>query len=197
MLIIGLTGSIASGKSTITRYFLRHHIPVFDSDKIVHTLLGPGGSAIDPVLSAFGNVGSHDEGIDRQKLGAQVFGDKESLQKLEQILHPLVAESRHHYMAFCRRHRFGAMVLDVPLLFETGTDHLCDVTMMSWAPEFLLEMRAMQRPAMTKEKFHAILSHQLSQFEKAKLVDEKIATGIGYAAMTRQLHKLCHKWRLR
>jgi dephospho-CoA kinase len=89
------------------------------------------------------------------------------------------------------------VVLDVPLLFETGTDGLCDVTMMAWAPMRLIRTRALMRPHMTDGKLAAILAKQMPQFEKMKLADEKIATGLGYASMTRQIHRLLWKWHLR
>lgn len=197
MLIIGLTGTIASGKSTIADVMRRHHLPLFDADKAVHKLMGPDGKAVEAVVAEFGEAVLLSGGIDRKALGAIVFGDGAGLQRLESILHPKVAEDRMRFIKQARVARRPAVVLDVPLLFETGTDALCDVTMMAWAPARLIRQRALARPHMTAEKLAAILAKQMPQFEKAKLADEKIATGLGYAAMTRQIHRLLWKWRLR
>ena len=197
MLIIGLTGSIASGKSTIADVMRRHHFPIFDADKAVHKLMAPKGSAVDGVVAEFGTAVLSSGGIDRKALGELVFGDRAALEALEAILHPIVAEERMRFIKQARVNCRPAVVLDVPLLFETGTDFLCDVTMMAWAPERLIRQRALARPHMTPEKLDAILTKQMSQFEKSKLADEKIATGLGYASMTRQIHRLLWKWQLR
>lgn len=198
MLIIGLTGSIASGKSTIADVMRRHHLPIFDADKAVHRLMGPKGKAVRSVVAEFGaGVLSSDGAIDRKALGGLVFGDDAALQSLESILHPQVAEERMGFIKGARVNRRSAVVLDVPLLFETGTDGLCDVTMMAWAPMRLIRQRALARPHMTDDKLEAILAKQMSQCEKSKMADEKIATGLGYAAMTRQIHRLLWKWHLR
>ena len=197
MLIIGLTGTIASGKSTIADVMRRHHIPIFDADKAVHKLMGPKGKAVGAVVAEFGESVILSGGIDRKALGAFVFGNDAALRRLESILHPQVAEERMRFIKQARMMRRSAVVLDVPLLFETGTDALCDVTMMAWAPLRLIQQRALVRPHMTAAKLEAVLAKQMPQFEKSKLADEKIATGLGYAAMTRQIHRLLWKWQLR
>ena len=197
MLIIGLTGSIASGKSTIADVMRRHHFPIFDADKAVHKLMAPQGQAVAAIIAEFGEAVLSSGGIDRKALGQIVFGDRQALQSLESILHPLVAQDRLRFIKQARIQRRSAVILDVPLLFETGTDALCDVTMMAWAPARLIRQRALARPHMTSDKLEAILAKQMPQFEKSKLADETIATGLGYAAMTRQIHRLLWKWHLR
>ena len=197
MKIIGLTGGIASGKSTIASWFSYRGFPVFDSDKIAHELMGPKGRAVPDILSHFDGCGDYETGIDRPALGQQVFGTPSALRELEGILHPLIAEQRHIFLQSSRTQRARAVILDVPLLFETRTDVICDVTLLAWAPEFLVTKRALLRPNMSLDKLRAIQKQQMSFADKAKLTDEKIATGLGYGYMTRQLNRLLCKWQLR
>lgn len=197
MLIIGLTGTIASGKSTIAATFERYHFPVFDADRAVHKLLGPHGRAVPEILANFGDCGTVSVGIDRKKLGGQVFGDTQALAALEAILHPQVAAARLRFLARGQMARRRAVVLDVPLLFETGTDDLCDVTIMAFAPMRLIQERALRRPNMTAEKLAHILAKQMPQHDKARLVDEKITTALGRGVMTGQILRLLSKWQLR
>lgn len=197
MRIIGLTGGIASGKSTIASWFSYRGFPVFDSDKMVHTLMGPKGIAVPAILSKFDDCGGYETGIDRQALGKQVFGAPHALRDLEGILHPLIAEQRAVFLKSARQQRSRAVILDVPLLFETKTDVMCDVTLLAWAPDFLITKRALLRPHMSLGKLRAIQKQQMSFADKSKLADETIATGLGYAYMTRQLNRLLCKWQLR
>lgn len=197
MMIIGLTGSIASGKSTLASVLKRYHFPIFDSDKTVHSLMGPNGSAVPAILSEFGKYGSLQSGIDRQKLGALVFHDSQALSILESLLHPRVAQARERFLQQACLTRRKAVILDVPLLFETKTDLLCDVTMMAWAPLSVIRRRALARPSMTEAKLNAILAKQMPQIEKARLADAKITTGLGFAIMTQQTKQYLRKWHLR
>ena len=187
MLIIGLTGSIASGKSTIADVMRRHHFPIFDADKAVHKLMAPKGKAVDGVVAEFGAAVLSSGGIDRKALGELVFGDGAALEALEAILHPIVAEERMRFIKQARINRRPAVVLDVPLLFETGTDFLCDVTMMAWAPERLIRQRALARPYMTAEKLDAILSRQVSQAVKRRLADLVLPSSLGRAETRKRL----------
>lgn len=197
MMIIGLTGSIASGKSTIGRVFHRYHFPVFDSDKAVHHLLGPKGAAVGDILAQFGDCGTYESGMDRKKLGSHVFANPEALSTLESILHPLVGQKRARFLQQAKLARRRAIILDVPLLFETKTDLICDKTILAMAPDRLIRQRALARSGMTDDKLNGILAKQMSQFEKAKLADEIITTGLGHGAMMRDIHRLLSKWRLR
>lgn len=197
MLIIGLTGGIASGKSTIANFMRRHKLPVFDSDQTVHELMGPKGAAVEAIIDIFGDVGSLQTGIDRNALGTRVFADRQQLQILESIVHPLVQQRREKMQKIAQMARKKAIIFDVPLLFETGTDQLCDVTMMAWAPAPLIRKRALQRPFMTAQKLDQILANQMAHHERAKLADIHIATGLGHAAMTAKLKRLLSKWQLR
>ena len=111
-------------------------------------------------------------------------------------MHPLIANSAV-FLKSARQQRSHAVILDVPLLFETKTDVMCDVTLLAWAPDFLITKRALLRPHMSLDKLRAIQKQQMSFADKSKLADETIATGLGYAYMTRQLNLLLCKWQLR
>lgn len=197
MIIIGLTGGIASGKSTIARVLSRYHIPVFDADKTTHSLMVPKGAALPAILAAFPEAGSQTAGIDRAALGKMVFGQPDKLRQLESILHPLIAHKRERFLQIARRQHAPASVIDVPLLFETGTDMICDTTWLAWAPPHLIQQRALERPHMTEAKLQAIQKNQYSTAEKMKLADAFIATGLGHGHMIRQIHRLLVKAHLR
>ena len=197
MLIIGLTGSIASGKSTIASAMKRYHFPVFDSDKEVHKLLAPHGAAVTEILDYFPDSGSLEKGIDRKRLGAMVFQDKQALTRLESILHPQVGQARTSFLQQAHFANRRAVILDVPLLFETKTDLLCDVTMMAWAPLRVIKHRALRRPHMTAEKLAQIIAQQMPQHEKQRLVDVTITTALGHGVMMRQILRLLSHLRLR
>ena len=190
MLIIGLTGSIASGKTTIAKALRRRHIPIFDADKYVHELLGPHGRAVPEILSHFGDVGSWQEGIDRQALSKVIFAAPEKRAALEGITHPMVAEGRAGFISLMRANYKKAVCLDVPLLFENNIDIYCDLTIVSAAPFAMRQQRALARPGMTKEKFDQIIAAQMPQSEKIARADIVISTALGHNHMTKQLYRL-------
>jgi len=176
MIVIGLTGSIGMGKSTVAAMFQRLGVPVFDADAAVRALQVPGGRALPAIETAFPGV-TGPGGLDRVRLGAQVFGDKAALKRLEAILHPRVAEAQS---AFLGRHRLKrAVVLDVPLLFEKGGWRRCDVTVVVSAPLRVQRARVLSRRGMTREKFVAILKTQLPDAQKRDRADLVIETGRG------------------
>jgi dephospho-CoA kinase len=187
MIIIGLTGSIGMGKSTVAAMFERLGVPVFDADAAVRALQGPGGRALPAIEAAFpGTTGP--AGLDRVKLGAQVFGDKAALRRLESILHPLVAEAQSTFLA---RHRLKrAIILDVPLLFEKGGWLRCDLTVVVSAPLRVQRARVLARPGMTRDKFAAILKAQMPDAEKRKRADVVIETGRGRRQTWLEVQKL-------
>lgn len=189
MKIIGLTGSIGMGKSTAAELFRRRGVPVYDADRAVHGLSAKGGRAVPAIARAFPGV-VVDGAVDRKKLGAQVFGDDKALKRLEAILHPLVADIRRAFLHRARARRVSAVVLDVPLLFETGGDALADVIVVVSAPAFLQTERVMKRPGMTREKLAGILSHQMPDGEKRRRADLVIQTGTGKRAAQRQIDRL-------
>lgn len=175
-LIIGLTGSIGMGKSTVAGMFRRLGVPVFDADAQVRTMQGPSGRALGAIEEMFPGT-THAGGVDRARLGAAVFGDRLALSRLEGLLHPLVAEAQSAFLGAHRLKR--AVVLDVPLLFEKGGWRRCDLTVVVSAPYRVQRARVLARPGMTEEKFTAILASQMPDREKRRRADVVIETGRG------------------
>lgn len=174
--IIGLTGSIGMGKSTVAAMFRKLGVPVFDADAEVRRVQGPGGRALAAIEAAFPGT-THAGGLHREKLGAAVFGDHAQLRRLEQILHPLVAEAQSEFLG---AHRLKpAIVLDVPLLFEKGGWQRCHLTVVVSAPFRVQRTRVLARPGMTAQKFAGILKGQMPDREKRRLADMVIETGRG------------------
>jgi len=192
MMVIGLTGSIGMGKTTVAQLFRRHGVPVYDADRAVHGLSARGGRAVPAIARVFPGV-VIDGAVDRKKLGALVFGDDEALKRLEAILHPLVAEQRQAFLRRMRARRKAAVVLDIPLLFETGNDALADLIVVVSAPAFLQTARVMKRPGMSAEKLAGILSHQMPDGEKRRRADLVVRTGGGKRAALRQIDRLLIK----
>jgi dephospho-CoA kinase len=179
MIVIGLTGSIGMGKSTTARMFSDAGVPVHDSDETVHRLYA--GAAAPLVEREFpGTV--VDGVVDRAALGRQVIGDKQALEKLEKIIHPLV---RADADAFLARHRAAGAplaVLDIPLLFETGGRDRVDKVVVVSAPAEIQRERVLARPGMSEAKFAAILASQVPDAEKRRQADFVIDTGDGLDA---------------
>ena len=182
MIIIGLTGSIATGKTTIARMFHSEGVPVHDADSAVHDLLSAKGAASAPVGEMFPEAVRPDGGIDRPTLGKLVFEDGPLRQKLEQILHPLVRAERDEWLASQRTAKAPFVVLDVPLLFETGGEKDCDVTLVVSCSPYLQRLRALQRPNMTEERLNAILNLQMPDDLKRQKADFIIPTDFGQTA---------------
>ena len=178
MIIVGLTGSIGMGKSTTSAMFEAQGVPVYDSDAAVHALYAVGGAAVAPVEAAFPGV-VVDGAIDRTRLSAAVVGDPEALQKLEAIVHPLVGGHRIGFFEDVEAAGHDIIVLDVPLLYETGGDkHVHKVAVVSAPPE-VQRQRVLARPGMDEAKFAAILARQLPDAEKRARADFIIDTGQG------------------
>lgn len=176
MVILGLTGSIGMGKSTAAQMFRLLGVPVHDSDAAVHRLLARGGAAVAAVEAAFPGV-VLDGRVDRQRLAARVFGDPEALERLERILHPQVRRATLAFLKQQARARRPIVVLDIPLLFETGGEQLCDAVVVVSAPAEVQAARVLSRPGMTRERFDAILAKQLSDREKRRRADFVVSTG--------------------
>jgi dephospho-CoA kinase len=172
--ILGLTGSIGMGKSTVAGMFEAAGVPVFDADAEVRRLQGPGGELVPAIEAAFpGSTGP--EGVLRDKLGAQVFADREALGRLEGIVHPAVAARRH---AFMIEHGSAPLVVfDIPLLFEKGGWEQVDAVVVVSAPADVQRARVLARPGMTPEKFAHILSLQVPDADKRKRAQHVIDTG--------------------
>lgn len=188
MRIIGLTGSIGMGKSTAAAMLQRLGARVYDADRAVHRLMGPGGAAVAEIEAAFPGVAGPD-GVDRQALGARVFGDPAALKRLEAILHPKVAEARDRFLKRCARQGVRVVVLDVPLLFETGLDQRCDLTILVTAPPAVQRFRVLKRPGMTAEKLERIRAQQIPDAVKRRLADVVIPTGRGRRPVLRRLRR--------
>ena len=181
MKVIGLTGSIGMGKTTAAALFRRRGVPVYDADRAVHRLSEKGGRAVPAIARAF--PGAVKEGaVDRKSLGALVFKDAKALKKLESILHPLVAEERTAFLRRQRARRVPVVVLDIPLLLETGGDRLAHQIVVVSAPAFLQTARVMKRPGMNAEKLAGILAQQMPDKEKRRRADLVIPTGLGKRA---------------
>ncbi|TMJ57981.1 MAG: dephospho-CoA kinase, partial [Alphaproteobacteria bacterium] len=134
MIVLGLTGSIGMGKSTAATTLRRLGIPLFDADRVVHRLLAPGGAAVDPVTAEFPGVRAEDGGIDRGLLGQRVFSDPGALARLEQIIHPMVEAAEKRFLGRCHARREPIAALDIPLLFESGSERRCDYVLVVSAP---------------------------------------------------------------
>ncbi len=187
MIIVGLTGSIGMGKSTVAAMFRRLRVPVFDADGVVHKLQAPGGAALPGIAAAFPGVVVGGV-LDRTALGAAVFRDTPALRRLEAIVHPLVATAR---ASFLRRYRRAAVVvLDIPLLFEGGGEGQCDLVAVVSAPTAVQRDRVLTRPGMTPDKFAAILARQVPDSVKCARADIVIPTGGTKAATARAVSRL-------
>lgn len=178
MIIVGLTGSIGMGKSTTSAMFQAEGVPVYDADAAVHALYAKGGAAVAPVEEAFPGV-VVDGAIDRAKLSAHVVGKPEALKKLETIVHPLVGESRKLFFQAAEKAKAPLVILDIPLLYETGGERNVAAVIVVSAPESVQRERVMARPDMTAEKLDAILARQLPDAEKRARADIVIDTSKG------------------
>jgi dephospho-CoA kinase len=191
-LIIGLTGSIAMGKSTVAQMLEDEGVPVFDADAAVHILQGPDGALVGAIEAAFpGTTGA--QGVDRQSLGAAVLGDSEKLRQLEAIVHPAVAAMRADFL---KEHDDKPIIaFDIPLLFEKGGHQSVDHIIVVSAPAEAQRARALARPGMTPEKFERILKLQTPDAEKRARADSVIDTGGAIQETRAQLGTLIKKLR--
>ena len=169
---LGLTGSIGMGKSTTAAMFRDEGVPVWDADASVHRLYGPGGAAVGPIAVAFPDAVT-DGAVDRPALSAILRGDPEAMNRLEAIVHPLVAEDRARFLAGTDA---PLVVLDIPLLFETGAEAWLDATLVVTAPPEVQRARVLARPGMTEAQFDMILSRQMPDAEKRARADHVIQT---------------------
>jgi dephospho-CoA kinase len=193
MKIIGLTGSVGMGKSTAAGMLRAMGVRVFDADAVVHRALGPGGEAVSAVSAAFPGVAARG-GIDRRVLGARVFGDRGALRRLEAILHPIVGREERRFIARARAAGRRHVVLDVPLLFETGGDRRCDVVLVVWAPPFLQRARVLARPGMNASRLAFLRAQQTSDREKRRRADILIPSGLGRAVTWRALRAVVRRF---
>ena len=194
MKILGLTGGIGMGKSTAARMLRRMGLPVHDADRAVHRALAPGGAAVAAVATAFPGV-ARAGGIDRAALGKRVFGDAAALRRLEAILHPQVAASERRFLARMRSAKRPLVVLDIPLLYETGAERRCDAVAVVWAPAFLQRARVLARPGMTAARLAFIRSQQVSEPVRRRRADFLVPSGLGRAVTWRGLRRVVRTMR--
>lgn len=190
MFILGLTGSLAMGKSATAKMFAEEGVPVHDADAVVHRLYdGEANAAIEaafPGTTAGGKV-------DREKLGKRVLGDAAAIKRLEGIVHPMVAAASARFLAEAERNSAPIVVLDVPLLFETGGDRRCDAVVVVSAPPETQRSRAFERPGMNDDKLALILAKQMPDAEKRARADFVVDTSQGFDAARAQVREILRK----
>ncbi len=181
--ILGLTGSIGTGKTNAADTFDAFGIPVFDADGAVHALYAPGGAAVAPVVAAFGaEVRDSQGGIDRRRLAARVLADPAARRRLEAIVHPLVRAAEYAFLERCARAGCWLAVLDIPLLFETGAERRCDRVAVTLCHPFLQEIRVLRRPGADPTYLARMRAAQLPGAEKRRRADYVIVTSAGRGA---------------
>ncbi|MET1416266.1 dephospho-CoA kinase [Roseibium sp. HPY-6] len=179
MIRIGLTGSIGMGKSTTAEMFAARGVPVHDADATVHRLYE--GHAVPLINEAFpGTV--MDGRVDRALLSKQVLGNPEAMKRLEEIVHPLVQEEERIFLDIAKLDGHSAVLLDIPLLFETGAEDRVDVIVVVTADADIQRERVLSRPGMTAERFEAIVNKQVPDAVKREKADFLIDTGLGMEA---------------
>jgi dephospho-CoA kinase len=187
MIVLGLTGSLAMGKSTTAQLFAEEGVPVFDADAAVHRLYE--GEAVPPIERAF--PGTTANGcVDRVRLAERVMGDPDALKKLESIVHPLVRAAQQRFLVEAAGKAASVAVLDIPLLFETGGEQRVDKVVVVSAPESVQRERVLARPGMTEEKFAAMIRRQMHDSEKRRRADFVVDTGKGLEPARQQVRAI-------
>jgi dephospho-CoA kinase len=189
MLIVGLTGSIGMGKSTTAAMFREAGVPVYDADAAVADLYQQGGAAVGPLEAAFPGV-TRDGAVDREALRSRVLGDDEAMGRLNSIVHPLVGADRAGFFKRAEDAQADMVVLDIPLLFETGGHANMDAVVVVSAPEAMQRERVLARPGMTPERLDAILSRQMHDAEKRARAHFVVDTGRGLEAAREQVDEI-------
>jgi dephospho-CoA kinase len=187
MFILGLTGSLGMGKSTTARFFEEAGVPVHDADAVVHRLYE--GEAVAAIEAAFPGTTAAGK-VDRNKLAARVLGDDAALARLEAIVHPLVSAAERRLIAEAEARGEKVVVLDIPLLFETGGDARVDAVVVVSAPPEVQQARVLERPGMTMDKLEAILARQLPDAEKRARADFVVDTSQGFDAARAQVRAI-------
>ena len=177
--ILGLTGSIGMGKSATAAMFARHGVPVHDADAAVHALYGAGGAAAAVIGAAFPGTLDPDGAVDRTRLRETVIGAPERLAALEALVHPLAQAAARDFLA--RQAGAPLVLLDIPLLFETGAEARCDRVLVVTAPPEVQRARVLARPGMDAATFEAIRAKQLPDAEKRARADFILDTSLGFA----------------
>ena len=194
MITVGLTGSIGMGKSTTAAMFAAEGVPVYDADAEVHALYSRGGAAVAPLEAAFPGV-VVDGAVDRALLSHRVVGQPEELKRLEAIVHPLVGESRVGFFQKAVPAGADIVILDIPLLFETGGEKRMDAVVVVSAPADLQRQRVLARPGMDEAKLDAILARQMPDAEKRARAHFVIDTSLGLDAARTQVRDVLKRLR--
>ena len=189
MIVLGLTGSIGMGKTATAEMFRKLGVPVFDADAAVHDLYAPGGDAVAPVGETFPGV-TIDGAVDRDALSKAVLDDPAAVRKLESIVHPLVRKMQVKFIDDAQDEGHDIVVLDIPLLFESGGADRVDRIVVVSAPAEVQRERVLARPGMTEEKFLAILSHQMPDAEKRERADFVVDSSRGLDDALRQVERI-------
>lgn len=196
-LIIGLTGSIASGKSTVSSMLTDYHIPVVDADKISHDVVCPGEKAYQQIVETFGEeILLEDKTIDRKKLGAIIFSDKEKRTRLNEIVHPAVRESMAKQQKDYIAGGATSVVLDIPLLFESKQTHLIDKTLVVYVNKATQLERLMNRDNSAEAEARSRINSQISLDEKAKMADAVIDNNGTREQTKEQLDDFLANWKV-
>ncbi len=194
MLVIGLTGSIAMGKSEAARYFASLDFPVFDSDAEVHKLYDSAAGAA--LIAPYAPEAINNNKVDRAKLSALVTQTPALLSQLEKLVHAEIRMRREVFLTAAKQAGAKAAILDIPLLYETGAEKDMDkVIVISSSPE-IQHQRALARPGMTEERFKLIRARQLPDDQKRKLADVVVDNSSTIQQMQKHLHETVHKWGL-
>ena len=194
MKVIGLTGGIGMGKSTASACFRRHRVPIFDADQAVHELQAFGGRAVRPIEAAFPGT-TRGGVVDREALRRVVLGNPAALKQLERIVHPLVRDAEKRFLAAARRAGKSSVVLDIPLLLETGGEKRVDLVVVVSAPASVQAARVMRRPGMTWERLAAIRARQMHDAAKRRRADAVIHSGLSRHFAVSALRRLLHRLR--
>ncbi len=187
MIILGLTGSIGMGKSTAATMFAEAGVPVHDADAVVHALYE--GDAVGPIEAAFPGTTKNGK-VDREALGRRVVGNTDAMKKLEGIVHPLVRQAEQRFLAQARARNAPVVVLDIPLLFETGGDKRVDAVVVVSAPPAVQRERVLSRPGMTEQKFEALLAKQVPDEEKRRRADFVVDSSKDFDDARRQVREI-------
>jgi dephospho-CoA kinase len=187
MIVLGLTGSIGMGKSTVGNFFAETGVPVYDADAAVHRLYS--GDAAPLIEAAFPGT-TRDGTVDRARLAQRVVGDPEALRHLEAIVHPLVRGAEERFLAKAEADGAAVAVIDIPLLFETGGDKRCDAVVVVSAPADTQRARVMSRPGMTEQKFAGLLAKQMPDAEKRRRADFVVDTSSDFEATRAQVRAI-------
>lgn len=192
MIKLGLTGSIGMGKSATAQMFREEGAAVYDADAAVHAIYAAGGSAVAPVSEAFGDVLDKTGGVDRAALRSKVVGDPDAMARLEAIVHPLVGMTQLTFLKDNIDAGAPFVVLDIPLLFETGGDARCDYVAVVSAPAKMQRERVLARGEMDADQFHAILAKQVPDSEKRARADFVISSAFGFEFARAHVKAITH-----